>query len=126
MAASTRALEMPLWPSLRAAGLGRSLVSVAAALPLMRRVVASAAKADCPETIEGRFAELTGFINYFLRLQDKINSFWEITKKELEDKKAELRNKEREMEELEERHQACLQLSYSQLRPQPLQPAKAC
>lgn len=39
-------------------------------------------------------------------LQDKINSFWEISKKELEDKKAELRNKEREMEELEERHQA--------------------
>lgn len=38
-------------------------------------------------------------------LQDKINSFWEISKKELEDKKAELRNKEREMEELEERHQ---------------------
>eukprot|EP00899_Mesostigma_viride_P016725 jgi/Mesvir1/25053/Mv11897-RA.2 len=37
--------------------------------------------------------------------QDKINAFWEITKKELEDKKAELRNKDREMEEMEERHQ---------------------
>ncbi|GBG64314.1 hypothetical protein CBR_g41515, partial [Chara braunii] len=36
---------------------------------------------------------------------DKINSFWEITKKELEDRKAELRNKDREMEEMEERHQ---------------------
>ena len=32
-------------------------------------------------------------------------SFWEISKKELEDRKAELRNKDREMEELEERHQ---------------------
>lgn len=38
-------------------------------------------------------------------LQDKINAFWEITKKELEDRKAELRNKDREMEEAEERHQ---------------------
>jgi hypothetical protein len=36
--------------------------------------------------------------------QDKISSFWEITKKELEDKRAELRNKDREMEEMEERH----------------------
>ena len=34
-----------------------------------------------------------------------MNSFWEISKKDLEDKKAELRNKDREMEELEERHQ---------------------
>ncbi len=41
----------------------------------------------------------------FLDMQDKINSFWEITKKELDDKKAEARNKDREMEEMEERHQ---------------------
>lgn len=34
-----------------------------------------------------------------------MNAFWEITKKDLEDKKAELRNKDREMEEMEERHQ---------------------
>ena len=38
-------------------------------------------------------------------IQDKINAFWEISKKELEDTKAQLRNKDREMEELEERHQ---------------------
>ncbi len=37
--------------------------------------------------------------------QDKINAFWEITKKDLEDRRAELRNKDREMEEMEERHQ---------------------
>ncbi len=37
--------------------------------------------------------------------QDKINAFWEITKKDLDDRKAELRNKDREMEEMEERHQ---------------------
>jgi hypothetical protein len=36
--------------------------------------------------------------------QDKINSFWEISKKDLEDRRADLRNKDREMEEMEERH----------------------
>mmetsp|Transcript_21580 Transcript_21580/g.35747 ORF Transcript_21580/g.35747 Transcript_21580/m.35747 type:complete len:503 (-) Transcript_21580:103-1611(-) len=44
--------------------------------------------------------------NYFQLERDKINTFWEITKKELEDRKAELRNKDREMEEMEEMHQA--------------------
>mmetsp|Transcript_25394 Transcript_25394/g.65624 ORF Transcript_25394/g.65624 Transcript_25394/m.65624 type:complete len:475 (+) Transcript_25394:23-1447(+) len=43
--------------------------------------------------------------NYFQLERDKINTFWEISKKELEDRKAELRNKDREAEELEERHQ---------------------
>ena len=38
-------------------------------------------------------------------MPDKINAFWEITKKDLDDRKAELRNKDREMEEMEERHQ---------------------
>eukprot|EP00959_Pyramimonas_sp_CCMP1952_P369435 7738068-Pyramimonas_sp.AAC.1 len=47
-----------------------------------------------------RFRPLCSFIS-----QDKVNAFWEITKKDLEDKKAELRNKDREMEEMEERHQ---------------------
>merc|ERR1712226_228533 len=36
---------------------------------------------------------------------DKVNTFWEITKRQLEEKKANLRNVEREMEEAEERHQ---------------------
>jgi len=43
--------------------------------------------------------------NYMQLERDKVNAFWEITKKDLEDKKAELRNKDREMEEMEERHQ---------------------
>eukprot|EP00877_Chromochloris_zofingiensis_P012225 jgi/Chrzof1/7256/Cz02g16210.t1 len=43
--------------------------------------------------------------NYMQLERDKINAFWEITKKDLEDRKAELRNKDREMEEMEERHQ---------------------
>lgn len=43
--------------------------------------------------------------NYFQLERDKINTFWEITKRQLEEKKAELRNKDREMEDAEERHQ---------------------
>ncbi|XP_066570193.1 dynein regulatory complex subunit 4 [Amia ocellicauda] len=43
--------------------------------------------------------------NYFQLERDKIHTFWEITKRQLEEKKAELRNKDREMEDSEERHQ---------------------
>jgi len=43
--------------------------------------------------------------NYFQLERDKVNTFWEITKRQFDDKKAELRNKDREMEESEERHQ---------------------
>lgn len=43
--------------------------------------------------------------NYFQLERDKVNTFWEITKRQLEEKKANLRNVEREMEEAEERHQ---------------------
>ena len=43
--------------------------------------------------------------NYFQLERDRVATFWEITKKDLEDRKAELRNKDREMEEMEERHQ---------------------
>ncbi len=38
-------------------------------------------------------------------LQDRVSEFWEIGKREIEDRRAELRNKDCEMEELEERHQ---------------------
>uniref|UniRef100_A0A8C2TT41 Dynein regulatory complex subunit 4 n=1 Tax=Coturnix japonica TaxID=93934 RepID=A0A8C2TT41_COTJA len=43
--------------------------------------------------------------NYFQLERDKIHTFWEVTRRQLEEKKAELRNKDREMEEAEERHQ---------------------
>merc|ERR1712048_1460685 len=43
--------------------------------------------------------------NYFQLERDKVNTFWEITKRQYEEKKADLRNKDREMEEAEERHQ---------------------
>jgi hypothetical protein len=41
--------------------------------------------------------------NYFQLERDKINAFWEITKKELEAVRAEVRNKDRETEEMHER-----------------------
>ncbi|XP_066541477.1 dynein regulatory complex subunit 4 [Hoplias malabaricus] len=43
--------------------------------------------------------------NYFQLERDKIHTFWEITKRQLEEKKADLRNRDREIEEAEERHQ---------------------
>ena len=43
--------------------------------------------------------------NYFQLERDKVNTFWEITKRQHDEKKAELRNKDREMEDAEERHQ---------------------
>jgi len=42
--------------------------------------------------------------NFFQLERDKINTFWEITKRQHEETKAELRNKDREIEEHEERH----------------------
>ena len=42
--------------------------------------------------------------NYFQLERDKLNTFWEISKKEVGDARATIRNKERELEELEERH----------------------
>jgi len=44
-------------------------------------------------------------------LQDKINAFWEITKKDLEDKKAEMRNQDRQTEEADDMHQRELKVS---------------
>jgi hypothetical protein len=42
--------------------------------------------------------------NEFQQQKEKLNYFWIVEKKQLEDKKAELRNKEREMQDLEEKH----------------------
>jgi hypothetical protein len=42
--------------------------------------------------------------NQFQLEKDRINHLWIVAKKALEDKKAELRNKEREMQDIEERH----------------------
>merc|ERR1711970_956758 len=43
--------------------------------------------------------------NYFQLERDKVATFWEITRRQLEQAKVTLRNKDREMEDSEERHQ---------------------
>merc|ERR1712072_1535372 len=43
--------------------------------------------------------------NKFQQQRDQINYFWIVEKKTLDDKKTERRNKERELQDLEEKHQ---------------------
>ncbi len=43
--------------------------------------------------------------NFFQLERDKVNTFWDITKRQLEENKATVRNKERELEDAEEKHQ---------------------
>merc|ERR1711881_623341 len=43
--------------------------------------------------------------NKFQQQRDQINYFWIVEKKSLEDKKTDRRNKERELQDLEEKHQ---------------------
>lgn len=43
--------------------------------------------------------------NFFQLERDKVNTFWEITKRQLDENKATVRNKERELEDAEEKHQ---------------------
>lgn len=43
--------------------------------------------------------------NEFQQQREKLNYFWIVEKKGFEDRKAELRNKERERQDLEEKHQ---------------------
>ncbi|KAK7602977.1 hypothetical protein V9T40_002976 [Parthenolecanium corni] len=43
--------------------------------------------------------------NFFQLERDKIKTFWEITRQHLEENRASLRNKDRELEEAEEKHQ---------------------
>ena len=43
--------------------------------------------------------------NFFQLERDKVNTFWEISKKQLDEAKATIRVKERELEDAEERHQ---------------------
>jgi len=43
--------------------------------------------------------------NEFQQQREKLNYFWIVEKKTFEDRKAELRNKERERQDLEEKHQ---------------------
>ena len=54
--------------------------------------------------------------NLFQLERDKLSAFWEITKREIENVKAEIRNKEREKAELEERHQVELKVRKQQMK----------
>lgn len=49
--------------------------------------------------------------NEFQQQREKINYFWIVEKKNFEDRKAELRNKERERQDLEEKHQVEIKVS---------------
>ena len=49
--------------------------------------------------------------NFFQLERDKVNTFWEISKRQLEEARATVRNKERELEDAEERHQVEIKVS---------------
>lgn len=51
--------------------------------------------------------------NEFQQQREKINYFWIVEKKNFEDRKAELRNKERERQDLEEKHQVEIKVGCS-------------
>ena len=54
--------------------------------------------------------------NYFQLERDKVNTFWDITKRQLDESKATIRNKERELEDAEERHQVEIKvIAFSEL-----------
>ncbi|WIA30588.1 hypothetical protein OEZ86_000670 [Tetradesmus obliquus] len=62
------------------------------------------------QTLEKENNKEEEYRNYMQLERDKINAFWEITKKELEDRKAEMRNQDRQMEEMEDLHQRELKI----------------
>lgn len=49
--------------------------------------------------------------NFFQLERDKVNTFWDITKRQLDESKAIVRNKERELEDSEEKHQVEIKVS---------------
>ena len=54
--------------------------------------------------------------NYFQTERDRVNKFWEISKKKLECSKYELRNSDREIEEMEEKHQVEMKVYKQKVR----------
>merc|ERR1712057_126998 len=54
--------------------------------------------------------------NMFLQEREKINYFWIVEKKTLSERQAELRNKERELQDLEERQQIELKMFQQRLK----------
>ena len=54
--------------------------------------------------------------NEFQQQREKLNYFWIVEKKKLEDKRAELRNKHRELQDLEEKHQVEVKIYKQRLK----------
>jgi hypothetical protein len=54
--------------------------------------------------------------NEFQQQREKLNYFWIVEKKTLDDKRAELRNKERELQDLEEKHQVEIKIYKQRLK----------
>eukprot|EP01061_Rhynchopus_euleeides_P038802 TRINITY_DN66541_c0_g1_i1.p1 TRINITY_DN66541_c0_g1~~TRINITY_DN66541_c0_g1_i1.p1 ORF type:complete len:490 (+),score=231.52 TRINITY_DN66541_c0_g1_i1:55-1470(+) len=54
--------------------------------------------------------------NYFQTERDRVNKFWDISKKKLECSKYELRNADREIEEMEEKHQVEMKVYKQKVR----------
>lgn len=54
--------------------------------------------------------------NEFQQQREKLNYFWIVEKKKLEDKQVELRNKERELQDLEEKHQVEIKIYKQRLK----------
>mmetsp|Transcript_16600 Transcript_16600/g.24984 ORF Transcript_16600/g.24984 Transcript_16600/m.24984 type:complete len:477 (+) Transcript_16600:64-1494(+) len=54
--------------------------------------------------------------NEFQQQREKLNYFWIVEKKKLEDKRAELRNKDRELQDLEEKHQVEIKIYKQRLK----------
>jgi hypothetical protein len=54
--------------------------------------------------------------NMYQQQREKLNYFWIVEKKNLDDKKAELRNKERELQDLEEKHQVEIKVYKQRLK----------
>ena len=54
--------------------------------------------------------------NEFQQQREKLNYFWIVEKKKLEDKRADLRNKERELQDLEEKHQVEIKIYKQRLK----------
>ncbi|EFC50469.1 hypothetical protein NAEGRDRAFT_88226 [Naegleria gruberi] len=84
--------------------------------PQPTTAAANPADAKNYEELKAELEETKRNRNYYQLERDRINSFWDITKKEVENLKGEVRNMQREMEENEERHQVELKVYKQKVR----------
>lgn len=96
--------------------------------PKKKKDEAVAVEAETPDQIEwknlktdaDRLHKITkkedADFNEFQQQREKLNYFWIVEKKKLEDKRAELRNKDRELQDLEEKHQVEIKIYKQRLK----------